>query len=145
MNLTLISSAIAAAIAFSVAWQLQSARLSDLRTEYATAQFQALEKAHAQTIALQAKADAAAKQHAARASKMADAADAGRDALARLRNTIKDTAPLCVPSDPKAATSANTDPARELFAQCAGALADLAAEADGHINDKLMLLEAWPD
>jgi hypothetical protein len=119
-------------------------QLSQLKTEYATAQFNALEKANAETIRLQAAKDNAEKLAQARQSALSRSIAANRDALARLRDTITDTAPVCVSSNPEAPTSANTDPARELFAQCAGTLADMAREADGHLNDKLMLLDAWP-
>jgi hypothetical protein len=137
-----------AAIAFAGAWQVQGwrmdAQLSQLKTEYATAQARAMEKAYADTIKLQAQADKAAKQHAARQTALANDAAGARDALGRLRDTIANTAPVCMPSDSQASPGVHTDPARELFAQCAGTLADLAKAADGHAADKLMLLEAWP-
>jgi hypothetical protein len=137
-----------AAIAGAGAWSVQGWRMGEqiasLKTEYATAQARAMEKAHADTIKLQAQADKAAEQHAARQTALANDAAGARDDLGRLRDTIANTAPVCVSSDSQASPGVHTDPARELFAQCAGTLADLAKAADGHAADKLMLLEAWP-
>lgn len=139
MNLTLISSAIAAAIAFSAAWQLQSARLSDLKTEYATAQFQALEQAHAQTIALQAKADTAAKQHAARSSALANAAALATTELDGLRGDLE----TLRGSGDSISTSDYTTLAG-LFAECGQRYTSMAAEADKRSSEVILLLDAWP-
>jgi len=140
----LISAIIGAVIAAKVQDWRMDAQLQTLKTEYATAQVAAVEKAHAETIRLQAQADKAAKQHAARSAALANDAAGARDALGRLRDTIANTAPVCVPSDPQTSPGVHTDPARELFAQCAGVIADLAKAADGHAADKLMMMEAWP-
>jgi hypothetical protein len=139
MNLTLISSAIAAAIAFSAAWQLQSARLSDLRTEYATAQFQALEKAHAQTIELQAKADTAARNHAARATTLANAAALATSELDGLRG---DLATLRGSGDSISTSDFTT--LAGLFAECGQRYTSMAAEADKRSSEVILLLDAWP-
>jgi hypothetical protein len=134
--------------AFAAGWEVNGwrlhTRLAELKTEYAQAQVAAVEHANAETIRLQTQAEEAARKQATRAAALAHDAAGARDALGRLRDTIANTAPVRVSGNPEAPASSNTDPARELFAQCAGALADLAKEADGHAADKLMLLEAWP-
>ena len=67
----LASAALAAAAAWGVQGWRMDARLAALQTQYATQQAQAVEKAHAETIRLQTQADAAARQHAARAAALA--------------------------------------------------------------------------
>ena len=38
----------------------------------------------------------------------------------------------------------HTDPIQDVLSECAGVVADLAAKADGHASDVMMLREAWP-
>ena len=49
-----------------------------------------------------------------------------------------------LPGLTKPAAAVAADTAAELFGQCAGALTDVAAKADAHAGDALMLIEAWP-
>jgi hypothetical protein len=147
MNITLIASLISGSIAFAGAWAWQAnsygEKIATMQREQATAAHKQLDQAHAQTIELQAKADAAALNHASRAAALANAAAGARTDLERLRDTIA-TGPVCMPSDSGSASAVHTDTARQLLSECAGVVADMAAKADGHASDAVMLLEAWP-
>lgn len=119
------------------------AKLQTLKTEYATAQAQAVEKAHAETIRLQAQADKAARQHAARASALADdlrrsgsERDGLRDELAAARVQLSSAS--CASVRDHDATL------NELFGECAVEVEGLAGKAQGHAIDALRLIEAWP-
>jgi hypothetical protein len=142
-----IQYAIVAAMAAAGAWTVQGwradAALAELRTEYATAQFQALEEAHAQTIRLQEKADAAARKSAARQSALANDVAAARSELERLRDELAATRSHL----PDASCSSVRDyaaTANELFGVCADRLEGLAGKAQGHAIDSLNLQQAWP-
>lgn len=139
---------LAAAASFvTYQWQANKyeRRLSDLRTQYATAQHQALEKAHAQTIRLQATADTAARAAAARASTLAHAVAAVRTERDGLRDDLAAVAPaVCLPGNTGPATVDHTAAIAELLGQCADRLSDMAGKAQGHADDAVTLLEAWP-
>ena len=100
----------------------------------------ALETAHAETIRLQGAADDAIRKATKRFHANAAAAAGARSELDRLRVELASGsgAPAC-----EAGTVA-ADPARELLAECAAALTDMASKADGHATDALKLYEAWP-
>lgn len=139
----LIAALVGAVIAAKVQDWRMDAQLSQLKTEYATAQAQAVEKAHAETIRLQSQADKAAKQHAARASALADdlrrsgvERDGLRDELATARVQLSGAS--CASVREHAATI------NELFGECAASVEGLAGKAQGHAIDALKLIEAWP-
>lgn len=123
-------------------WRLNE-RIASIQTEYATAQFKAVEIAHAETIRLQAQADKAAKQSAARQAKMADDAararserDGLRDELAASRSQLPDAS--CTSVRDHAATL-NT-----VLGRCTDRLERMAQAASGHASDSLKLIESWP-
>lgn len=123
-------------------WRMET-RLAEVRTEYANAQVRAVEKANAETIRLQAQADAAAKQHAARSAKMAhDAArarserDGLRDELAASRVQLPDAS--CASVREYSATLST------VLGRCTDRLERMAEAASGHAIDSLNLQEAWP-
>jgi hypothetical protein len=126
------------------AWSVQGWRmgeqLSQLKTEYATAQARAVERAHSETIKLQANADKAARASAARQAKMADDADSARSAADRLR--VELAAALLMPGN--TCTSSHTETVSELLAQCGKSYSDMAAEADKRSSEVIQLLDAWP-
>lgn len=100
----------------------------------------ALETAHAETIRLQGVADDAIRKANKRSHANATAAAGARSELDRLRGELAAGAgaPTCTSGTVAA------DPARELLAECAAALTDMAGKADGHATDALKLYEAWP-
>ena len=136
-----------AAIAFAGAWQVQGwrmdARLSELKTEYATAQARAVEQAHAETIRLQSIKDNAEKLAAKRLTDMARAAaavrverDGLRDELAASRVQLPDASCEAVRGYAAAVSS--------VFGSCADRLESMAREAQGHASDSLKLQQSWP-
>lgn len=145
---TYAATAIAAgALAFGGAWTVQAwrydAQIADMQASHAQAIADAAQKAMDATIKMQrtkddaiAKAELRAAQNAAAAGAARRAADGLRDTLYSFRSSLPSLAP--------AAVIERADTAAELFGQCAGALADVAAKADAHASDAVMLLEAWP-
>lgn len=142
-----IALAVSAAIGAGGAWVWQSNKyerlLSEQRTEYATAQARALERAHADTQRLQDQASKAAAAATARAKRLADDRDALRAAADGLRDDIA-TARLRLPSATCDAAVEYATAATDVFQQCATALERLAEKTDGHANDAKTLMESWP-
>lgn len=136
-----------AALAGLGAWQVQAlrydARIADMQASHATAIADANQKALDETIKMQrtkddaiAKAEARAAQNAVAAAAARRSADGLRDTLYQFRASLPSLAP--------AAVIERADTAAELFGQCAGTLADMAAKADAHASDALTLQQAWP-
>lgn len=67
-----------------------------------------------------------------------------RAAVDSLRDTIR-TATADLPSRPAAAASEYTASLGAVLSECSTAFADVAAKADGHASDSLMLQSAWPN
>lgn len=135
-----------AALAAVAVWNVQGwrmdAQLSQLKTQYATAQAQAVEKAHAETIRLQAQTDKAAKQHAARAAALADDARRSSDALGLLHDAANTAITAAQASHASCQRVAATS--TELLQQCSAEYRGVAAEADKWVNESVTLREAWP-
>ena len=107
----------------------------------ASAKAQAAARAAEQSFALQLQK--AQDESAKRETKLrADVADARRS-VDGLRGTLYNFR-ASLPGLTKPAAAVAADTAAELFGQCAGALTDVAAKADAHAGDALMLIEAWP-
>ena len=132
-----------AAAYFYARWQGERADHAAMRTAMADAALQSAADAATTTQQLQKDKDHALQTAAKRAQSNRADADGARTELDRLRHTLATS-----PADPGPNTCAappdRTDPARELLAQCAGALAELAATADRLHTDRLTLLDAWP-
>ena len=138
---------VAGALAFGGGWKVQAwrydAQIATTAAQHATALASADQKALDDTIKMQrtkddaiAKAEQRAAQHAAAAGAASRTADGLRDTLYSFRASLASAAPATVIE--------RADTAAELFGQCAGALTDVAAKADAHAGDALMLIEAWP-
>lgn len=138
---------VAGALAFGAGWQTQEWRygkqIADIQAQHATALARANQKALDDTIKMQrtkddaiAKAEQRAAQNAAAAGAARRTADGLRDTLYSFRASLASAAPATVIE--------RADTAAELFGQCVGALTDLAAKADAHASDALMLQQAWP-
>lgn len=141
-RIALMGLALAAAY-FYARWQGERAAHATTRTAMATAALQSATDATTTTAQLQKDKDHALQTAAKRAQSHRADADSARTELDRLRHALATS-----PADPGANTCAATpdraDTVRELFGQCAGALADLAATADRLNADRLTLLDAWP-
>ena len=138
---------VAGALAFGAGWKTQGWRygkqIAGTQAQHATALASANQKALDDTIKMQrtkddaiAKAEQRAAQNAAAAGAARRTADGLRDTLYSFRASLASAAPATVIE--------RADTAAELFGQCAGALTDVAAKADAHAGDALMLIEAWP-
>ena len=132
-------------------WTIQGIRMSEqiaqIQTEYATQQAKAVERAHAETIRLQAQADEASRKHAARSAALAHDVDSARSAVERLRVQLAATTTAdnkAMPSDSSTAPNPYTTADSELLIDCAGRYQRVSEKADGHAADALMLLQAWP-
>lgn len=135
-----------AALAAVAAWTVQGwrmdAQLQTLKTDYATAQAQAVEKAHAETIRLQSQKDAAERLARARQSDLARDAAGARDDLERVRNASAEA--LLLSGHSHAACIDRATALKDVFDQCSGAFTGLAATADRLDSDRQTLTDAWP-
>lgn len=135
-----------AVVAALLAWTVQGwrmdAKLAEVRTEYATAQARAVERAHSETIRLQAQADAAAKQHAARQAKMAHDVKRSDTALGLLHDAAASA--ISAAKDSHAACQSNVAALSVVSTECGSAVNSLARDAQGWLNESVMLREAWP-
>ena len=138
---------LASAVSFTGAWQAQGwrmdAKLSQLKTEYAQAQAQAVEKAHAETIRMQSQKDDAERNAQVRQRALARAVagvrherDGLRDELAAARAALPDASCAAVREHAAALNS--------IFGECADRLEAMAGKAQGHAIDSLKLQEGWP-
>ena len=138
---------VAGALAFGAGWQTQEWRygkqIADIQAQHATALASANQKALDDTIKMQRTKDDAIKAAEQRAKQNAASAAAARRTVDGLRGTLYDFR-ASLPGASTAAIIARADTAAELFGACAGALTDVAAKADAHAGDALMLIEAWP-
>ena len=138
----LIAALVGAVIAAKAQGRLMDAQLSQLKTEYATAQAQAVEKAHAETIRLQSQKDAAERLARARQSDLARDAAGARHDLERVRNAS--TEALLLSGHSHAACIDRATALKDVFDQCSGAFTGLAATADRLDSDRQTLTDAWP-
>jgi hypothetical protein len=141
-RLAIIGLALACAY-FYARWQGERADHANTHAAAAAAALQSAADAATTTAQLQKDKDHALTQAAKRAQANRLDADGARTELDGLRDAI-----AARPADPGAntctTTPARTDPARELLAECAAALTDLAATADRLHTDRLTLWDAWP-
>lgn len=138
---------VAGALAFGAGWQTQEWRygkqIADIQAQHATALASANQKALDDTIKMQRTKDEAIKAAEQRAAKNAASADSARRAADSLRSTLYSfRASLPGLAQPAAAVAADTT--AELFGACAARYADVAAAADAHASDAMMLQQAWP-
>ena len=144
--LPIIAALVAGAIGAAGAWTFQAARygeqIATMQRDQAIAAHKQLEQAHAQTIQLQAKADAAARNHAARASTLANDVAGVRTALVSLSDAADGA--LRTANDTGSACRSNAATLNDVFKSCASQLRDMGAAADGWHSEALTLREAWP-
>jgi sensor c-di-GMP phosphodiesterase-like protein len=145
--LSVITALAAGVVAGSAAYFFQENRyetvLAERAAEHATALADATSKALAHSQALAEKVESV--QAAAEKRRRAVAADRDRAVaeLVRLRDTATDTASRAC-SDPASPVSAPALALADVFNQCAARIVEVAAAADGHATDAMMLRDAWP-
>ena len=144
--LPVIFAAITAVAGFGAAWQIQGMRhateISELSAAHATKLAEANADALAETLKLQKAKDEAERKAATRiAAARRDAAAAG-DALVRLSHA-SDSANRSA-SDSQSACQSVPATSTDLLQQCSARYRDVAAAADGWLNEAMTLRDAWP-
>lgn len=126
---------------FGLAWKMQAGTINAKEAQYAEQKLAQIQ--HNAAASIRRADNVIAAQNAATARSVAIRRD--RDSayveLERLRNTLR-TMPGA--GDTTTACADRTDPARELFADCAAQLTDMAGKADRINSDRQTLIDAWP-
>lgn len=151
MNITLITSfvaaIVAAALAFGAGWQTQEWRygkqIADISQKHAIALASANQKALDDTIKMQRTKDEAIKAAEQRAKTQAANAAVLRTERDGLRSQLAATA-VQLPSASCPSVREYAAAVNGLFDQCAGAYQDMAGKAAGHSADSRLMLESWP-
>jgi hypothetical protein len=146
MNLTLLTTAIAAAVAgaagFGLAWQLQAGNISEINLERANERI-SIQRAARATIERTTGAVIAAQNAAAsRAVVLRRDADAARTAADGLRDDL--TAIGSAAASSIDARNRHAATVSELLVESASLNRELAQACDGHASDVRTLMEAWP-
>ena len=147
MNITLITSFVAAIVAAAAAWAFQDARytaeLAELRLEHANAVIKATStlraEQHAITTKYQGALNAATERETISRRHLGAAAresDGLREQLSATARRIA-TAPPATVAEYATAVSG-------LFTDCSRSYQELAGQADGHANDVRKHRDAWP-
>jgi hypothetical protein len=126
------------------AYRVNSAQadLAQMQKDQAVAVSEASRRALSVSNTMQRKKDEAIKQATTRAAENAAAAGRAKSELARLRESSAIGAGNAVTSI--AACSEYTATANAVLNECAGALVELAVQADGHASDVRTLTGSWP-
>lgn len=149
-----VAALLAATLAATSAWQVQGWRLGEqaqasktalesLKREHAESLTRATASALNATLQWQKEKDDAIDRAQQRAKALAANAAAARRDADGLRNTLA-SASLRLPDATPSACTEYATASGGLLDQCAAALADVAAKADGHALDVRLMLEAWP-
>lgn len=124
----------------TAAWKVQQWRITSIKAEHAlaiadaTAKVNAAEQANLQRITKAQNENAKLRQ-----TNRANAAVA-KSELGRLRDALN-ARPA---NEPTAASVQRADTNGQLLAVCSEAITELARSCDGHVADKVMILQAWP-
>ena len=141
------AAAIAGALAFGAAWQVQGMRyggqIASIQAQHAEATAKAQSDARATEKALSDKLQEAQNNATKRENKLRNDAAAARRTADGLRDTIYSIR-ADLPSYSQSAAVAAADTATELLGQCADRYRDVAEQADRHAADALMLRDSWP-
>ena len=147
MNITLITSFVAAIVAAAAAWAFQDARytaeLAELRLEHANAVIKATSTLRAEQHAITTKYQGALNAATERETKLRADADTTRRTVDGLRGTLYEFR-ASLPGASTAALITRADTAAELFGACVNEYRSVAESADRHAADAVMLFEAWP-
>ena len=130
----------------AAAWKVytlgRTAGKSEVKAEWDKYKLEQKDVVEKEAARLQGVKDAALKESNTRAQRNAVAAQSARGELDRLRGTLAITTSSAAPSCPASAVPTSTTAA--ILSECAGELVEMARKADGHYNDSLTLLKAWP-
>jgi len=142
MNFTLISAAVAGAIGFGAAWQIQTARIEHAENNRLTQQAEEqrelsrLEQARSLQV-LSAQNDARLRESKLRADvATANASVNGlRDSIVNYVQATRSNPDACVK---------RTDAIGQLLAECSTRYTEMAGIADRLNSDRVMLVDSWP-
>ena len=142
--------AIAALIAFALAWGIQSLRLTSAKQEMVEFKQEqrkvyqdAVDAAQKKTAALETKVKEAENAATERAKENKILADAVNRTSASLRDATATTR-RGLPVASREACIKTADTGLALLDKCQAEYGRLAAAADGHVSDIKTLMEAWP-
>jgi len=142
MNFTLISAAVAGAIGFGAAWQIQNGRMEHAENNRLTQQAEAERELYAMeqkrrngVIDAQNAARLRERKLQADAAAAVAAADSLRDALTRSAQAARDDPGSCPD---------RTATASELLVECSQEYTTLAGRCSRHVSDIETLIGAWP-
>ena len=127
---------------FYARWQAEASAHAATRAQAAAAALKSAQDAQKTTDQLQRDKDHAIAKATISAQRNRADADSARTELDRLRGAIASSPGAG--ANTGAASAHGASALQELFGQCAGALAGLAATADRLNTDRLTLLDAWP-
>lgn len=133
---------IGAAIAGFTVLEAQEARIARIKTQHAEAQAQATSQALATTAQMQKDKDDAIQQAQERAQQNAAAAAAARRTADSLRAQLASAQRIA--SAPPAAVAEYAATAGELLGACAAEYQWMAEQADKHLVNERLLINAWP-
>jgi hypothetical protein len=144
--LPVIFAGVAAIAGFTSAWQIQGVRheaqLAQLSAAHATAMADAANKAHTETIRLQALKNEAERKAAIRIAAVRRDADAASSALTGLSHAA-DSA-LRSASGSHSACLADANTLTIVFGRCTAELQSVATDADQLTSNVQTLIESWP-
>lgn len=142
MNLTIISAAVAGAVGFGAAWQIQSGRMDSLKLEAANERITKDRATRAQAERHIATVAATQASAAKRVAVMAGVSDNNRTELQRLQSHATESLRAAAGSLDACLASANA--LSVISNQCSERYSTLARDAQGHLSDIQTLTEAWP-
>ena len=140
--LTLISGAVAGAVGFGLAWQLQAGNITELELEHANSRIELQRAARTQAERHIEKVRVA--QDKAQVRMAAVVADRKHlvDELDGLRNASEASLRTAASSLDACLASANAFSI--VSTQCSERYSSLAGDAQGHVIDKQALVDSWP-
>ena len=147
MNITIITSFVAAIVAAALAWNVQSWRLGEqingIKAEHADLVASSAKSALKLTEHYRENADAAVRKAESRAAQNKRDADGLRGELDGLRGDLA-TVPDRIRSATRDAVDQYAATASVVFDQCVRRYSEVAGAAQGHAADVETLRDAWP-
>lgn len=142
MTPQIIIAGVIAAIGFGSGWHIQALRYTAKEAEHAKQKLAQIQHNAAASIRRADNVILAQNQAAHRTGRLLRDLGSSRTELDRLRAQLAQPVPGA--GDTTTACADRTDPARELFADCAAQLTDMAGKADRINSDRQTLIDAWP-
>lgn len=134
--------AVIVSVAFYGGWHLKSVINAAQENERVQQTLRETQQSAAASIRRMDNVLAAQNAAAVRSVELRRDRDRALSELERLRLALSSAVPGNETST--AACTVRTDPARELFAECAAALVEMGGRADRHASDVQALMDAWP-